>query len=150
MWEYFLVFLGAAIPWLEIALVVPLGIVAGLSPVWVMVLGFTGNLLTIMILIIAFDRINIWLMKRNEEKGKSQSKRSKRAKKVWIKYGLLGLLLLGPILIGTHLAAFIGMTLGADKKLTMIWSTLSIALWVLVFGIITALGFDFFVHESIL
>lgn len=146
MWEYFLVFLGAAIPWLEIALVVPLGIVAGLSPAWVMVLGFTGNLLTIIILIIGFDRIKIWLKKRHEEKGKSQSKRSKRAKKVWIKYGLPGLLLLGPILIGTHLAAFIGMTLGADKKWTMIWSTLSIALWVLVFGIITALGFDFFVH----
>jgi predicted membrane-bound mannosyltransferase len=34
--EYLLVFLGAAIPWLEIAIVVPLGIIAGLSPIWVM------------------------------------------------------------------------------------------------------------------
>jgi hypothetical protein len=31
-------------------------------------------------------------------------------------YGLPGLALLGPILISTHIAAFIGMTLGATKK----------------------------------
>jgi len=147
MWEYFLVFLGAAIPWLEIALVIPLGIVAGLSPIWVMVLAFVGNMLTVIILIVGFNKIKIWWMKRQEAKGKAGSKRSNRAKKIWSKYGLPGLALLGPILIGTHIAAFIGMTLGADKKWTTIWLTISIALWTLVFGILTALGFDFFVRE---
>lgn len=145
MWEYFLVFLGAAIPWLEIALVIPVGIVAGLSPFWVMVLAFTGNLLTVIIVIIGFDKIQVWWLKRQEEKGKTSSKRSERAKKIWSKYGLPGLALLGPILIGTHIAAFIGMTLGADKKWTTLWLTISIALWTLSFGILTALGFDFFV-----
>ena len=48
MFEYFLVFLGAAIPWLEIALVIPLGIISGLSPVWVMILAFVGNMLTVL------------------------------------------------------------------------------------------------------
>jgi uncharacterized membrane protein len=147
MWEYFLVFLGAAIPWLEIALVIPLGIVSGLSPFWVMVLAFVGNLLTVLILIIGFDRIKSWMIKRQEAKGKSASKRSERAKKIWSKYGLPGLALLGPILIGTHIAAFIGMTLGADKKWTTLWLTISIGLWTLVFGILTALGFDFFVRD---
>lgn len=148
MWEYFLVFLGAAIPWLEIALVIPVGIVAGLSPFWVMVLAFTGNLLTVIFVIIGFDKIQVWWLRRQEEKGKSSSKRSERAKKIWSKYGLPGLALLGPILIGTHIAAFIGMTLGADKKWTTLWLTISIALWTLTFGILTALGFDFFVQEN--
>ena len=147
MWEYFLVFLGAAIPWLEIALVIPLGIVSGLSPFWVMVLAFVGNMLTVFILIVGFDKIKIWLMKRQAAKGKTPSKRSDRAKKIWSKYGLPGLALLGPILIGTHIAAFIGMTLGADKKWTTLLLTVSIAIWTLVFGILTALGFDFFVRE---
>lgn len=148
MWEYFLVFLGAAIPWLEIALVIPVGIVAGLSPFWVMVLAFTGNLLTVVIVIIGFDKIQVWWMKRQEAKGISSSKRSERAKAIWSKYGLPGLALLGPILIGTHIAAFIGMKLGADKKWTTLWLTISIALWALTFGILTALGFDFFVKEN--
>src|SRR5690606_12492128 len=147
IYEYFLVFLGAAIPWLEIALVMPVGIVWGLSPFWVMVLAFVGNMVTVLALIIGYDRFKDWYNKRQEAKGKAQNKKSERAKRIWNKYGLPGLAMLGPILIGTHIAAFIGMTLGATKKNTTIWLTISIAAWTLVFGILTALGFDFFTRE---
>ncbi|PSL35209.1 putative small multi-drug export protein [Planomicrobium soli] len=147
IYEYFLVFLGAAIPWLEIALVIPLGIVAGLSPFWVILVAFIGNMVTVLALIVGFDRFKIWYTKRQEAKGKTTDKKSERAKRIWNKYGLPGLALLGPILIGTHIAAFIGMTLGATKKNTTIWLTVSIALWSLAFGILTALGFDFFTSE---
>ena len=88
-----------------------------------------------------------WYNKRQEAKGKTQNKKSERAKRIWNKYGLPGLALLGPILIGTHIAAFIGMTLGATKKNTTIWLTISIAVWTLAFGILTVLGFDFFTRE---
>ncbi|WP_436837182.1 hypothetical protein [Planococcus shenhongbingii] len=83
-------------------------------------------------------------LKRQEEKGKAHSKKNERAKRIWNKYGLPGLALLGPILIGTHIAAFIGMTLGATKKNTTLWLTISIAMWTLFFGLATAFGFDFF------
>ena len=147
IYEYFLIFLGAAIPWFEIALVIPLGIVWGLSPLWVMVVAFIGNMLTVLALITGFDRFQIWYNKRQEEKGKATSKKSERAKTIWNRYGLPGLAMLGPILIGTHIAAFIGMTLGATKKNTTVWLTISIAAWTLAFGILTALGFDFFTRE---
>lgn len=147
IYEYFLVFLGAAIPWFEIALVIPLGIVWGLSPVWVMVVAFVGNMLTVLALIIGFDRFQLWYNKRQEAKGKTVSKKSERAKQIWNKYGLPGLAMLGPILIGTHIAAFIGMTLGATKKNTTVWLTISIAVWSLAFGVLTAFGFDFFTKE---
>ncbi|EPD54221.1 hypothetical protein HMPREF1210_00206 [Paenisporosarcina sp. HGH0030] len=147
MWEYFLVFLGAAIPWLEMAVVIPLGIITGLNPFWVVVIGFIGNMVTVLALIIGYNKFKIWLAKRREGKVQKESKRSERAKRIWNKYGLPGMLLLGPILIGTHIAAFIAMTLGGSKKQTTIWSAISIALWALIFGILTALGFDFFVRE---
>lgn len=144
IYEYFLVFLGAAIPWMEIALVIPLGVVWGLSPFWVMVLAFVGNLLTVLALIIGFDKFEEWHQKRQEAKGKTPSKKSERAKDIMNKYGLPGLALLGPILIGTHIAAFVGMSLGATKRNTTVWLTVSIGLWTLIFGLGTALGFDFF------
>lgn len=147
IYEYILVFLGAAIPWLEIALVIPLGIIWGLSPFWVMILAFVGNMATVLPLIIGFDRFRDWYTKRQEAKGKPENKKSERAKRIWNKYGLPGLALLGPILIGTHIAAFIGMTLGATKRNTTVWLTISIAVWTLAFGILTALGFDFFTRE---
>lgn len=148
MVEYFLVFLGAAIPWLEIALVIPLGIIGGLSPVWVMILAFVGNMLTVLILIIAFQKVREWMESRKKENGKGNSKRTERGKRIWSKYGMPGLALLGPILIGTHIAAFIGLLFGASKVNTTIWMTISIALWTLVFGIATAMGFDFFVKSN--
>ena len=147
IYEYILVFLGAAIPWFEIALVIPLGIVWGLSPFWVMMLAFIGNMVTVLALIIGFDRFKVWYNKRQEAKGKTTNKKSERAKQIWNRYGLPGLAMLGPILIGTHIAAFIGMTLGATKKNTTVWLTISIAAWTLVFGILTALGFDFFTDK---
>ncbi|WP_277587020.1 small multi-drug export protein [Psychrobacillus antarcticus] len=145
--DYFLVFLGAAIPWLELGLVIPLGIISGMNPVAVIIVGFVGNMVTVLALIIGYDKFKLWLTKRNEGKEKKESKRSVRAKELWNKYGLPGMLMLGPILIGTHVAAFIAMTLGASKVKTMLWSTISISAWAIIFGVVTSLGFDFFVRE---
>ncbi|ARJ38128.1 DNA-binding protein [Sporosarcina sp. P21c] len=150
MLEYILVFLGAAIPWIEIMIVVPLGIIRGLSPIWVIVLSFAGNMATVLLLIVGFQHIKEWMARRKQKKGKgkSESKRQQRAEQIMNKYGLPVLALAGPILIGTHIAAFIGLVLGAKKMNTAIWSAVSIALWCLVFGILTAMGFDFFVNHT--
>lgn len=143
--EYALLFLAAATPWLEIALVVPLGILRGLSPFWVMVTGFAGNLLTVFLLIVLFQKVKEYLAKRNEKKPGKEGKRQTRARNIWNKYGLPGLSLLGPILIGTHIAAFIAMSLGADKTRVLVWQIVSIALWTLAFGYAAIFGIDFLV-----
>ncbi|ARF16511.1 DNA-binding protein [Sporosarcina sp. P3] len=148
MLEYVFVFLGAAIPWIEIMIVVPLGIIRGLSPMWVIILSFAGNMTTILLLIVGFQRIKEWMVRRKQKKGKGESKRQQRAEQIMNRYGLPVLALAGPILIGTHIAAFIGLVLGAKKMNTAIWSAISIALWCLVFGILTAMGFDFFVDRT--
>ena len=148
MIEYLLVFLGGAIPWLEVALVVPLGIVSGLSPVWVMIAAFTGNLLTVLFVIFGFEKVRIWLQKRKKNKGGEPSKKEARGKRIWNKYGMPGIALLGPLLIGTHLSAFIGLAFGAKKGTATFWMVTSIAVWTLVLGILTALGFNFFVNDD--
>lgn len=147
MFEYILVFLGAAFPWLEIALVIPLGIIGGLSPVWVMLLAFTGNILTVLVVIIGFEKVKKWIDSRKSRDGKEESKRTERGKRIWNKYGMPGVALLGPVLIGTHIAAFIGLLFGANKKNATIWMTISIALWTLIFGIATVMGFDLFTRS---
>lgn len=147
MLEYFLVFLGAAIPLFEVALVIPLGIVSGLSPVWVMILAFTGNILTVLVVIVGFQKVKEWMESRKRKDGKGESKRTERGKRIWNKYGMPGVALLGPVLIGTHVAAFIGLLFGANKTNATIWMVVSIALWSLVFGIATTLGFDLFTRN---
>lgn len=149
MIEYLLVFLGGAIPWLEIALVVPLGVISGLSPVGVMIAAFTGNLLTVLFVIFGFEKVKVWLAKRKKNKEDEPSKKEERGKRIWNKYGMPGVALLGPFLIGSHLAAFIGLVFGANKGNAAVWMTISIALWTLILGVLTAMGFDFFVNDNI-
>src|SRR5690625_6871664 len=126
VYQYLLVFLGAAIPWLEVLIVVPLGIVWGLSPVIVMIVGFLGNIITVVPVIFMFDKIRKWYTRRREKKGKT-SARNTRAIELFKKYGVIGSALLGPLLTGTHIAAFIGMSMGATKKRMMNWMSISIA-----------------------
>ena len=86
--EYILIFIGAAVPWFEIGLVIPLGILRGLSPFWVMLLAFFGNVSTVVALIIGFDKFKLWYTKRQKKKEASSTKRKERAKRIWNKYGL--------------------------------------------------------------
>jgi hypothetical protein len=117
--------------------------VKGLNPLIVAVLSFAGNFLTVFLLIVLFERFQLW---RRQKKGpeEKESGRSKRGKKVWNRYGLPGLALAGPILIGTHIAAAIGMGLGAKKQWTTFWMTISLVLWSGIFAIATHYGFELF------
>lgn len=145
--EYFLVFLGAAIPWMEVALVIPLGIIAGLSPFWVTLIAFVGNMLTVVPLVVGFEKFQAWSKNRRKKKKKirSHSQKTDSGRKIWNKYGMPGLSLLGPLITGTHFAVIIGMSLGASKHWTMVWITISISLWSLVFGIGTVFGMDWLI-----
>ncbi|GAA2711038.1 small multi-drug export protein [Cytobacillus oceanisediminis] len=115
----------------------------GLNPFLVAVLSFAGNFLTVFLLIVLFERFKLWRRKKKGPEEK-ESGRSKRGKKIWNRYGLPGLALAGPILIGTHIAAAIGMGLGAKKQWTTIWMTISLVLWSGIFTIATHYGFELF------
>lgn len=143
-YEYLLVFLGGAMPWLEIALVIPVGIVSGLSPTGVIISAFLGNLSTVFFVVLGFEKVKEFYESRKKADNKKESKRTERGTRIWNRYGMGGLALLGPILLGTHIAVFIGLLFGVKKKNAILWMTFSIALWSLIFGVVTAMGFDFF------
>ncbi len=95
LYQYVLIFFGAAIPWLEVLIVVPLGIVWGLPPIIVMVVGFIGNMVTVIPVIFMFDKLKTWNLRRRQKKGKSSNK-SVKAVSLFKKYGVIGSALLGP------------------------------------------------------
>ncbi len=141
IWEYVVVFLLGAVPWIEVAAVIPLSIVAGLNPVLVGLFAFLGNLSTVYLLVVFFEKYRQW---RSRKKGEEQpeSKRQARAVNIWNKYGLPGLSLLGPLLIGSHIAAFIGLVLGARKHQMLFWMTISLLIWTVIITIISYYGID--------
>lgn len=144
-WEYVTIFLLAAIPWIEIVIVIPLGIAGGLSPIAVSIVAFTGNLLTVWLIIVLYKRWSTWLARRREKKGitKKASTRRERAKKIWERYGLPGLALIGPFFIGTHITAVMGMALGSRKSFVIFWMFFSLIVWTVALTAASYYGLDY-------
>ena len=103
------VFIAGAIPWLEAVVVIPAGIVVGLPVLWTVVSALAGNLATIALFAVGSERILSSMAKRRERKGKplQEDTRTARAKRVFVRYGDVGMAVVGPLLIGTQFAAAI-------------------------------------------
>ncbi|MFC2949530.1 small multi-drug export protein [Virgibacillus sediminis] len=141
VWKYIVVFVLAGIPWAEVALVIPLAILYGMNPLLVGSVALAGNLATVYLVIIYFEKFQEWRKRR--KKGNSRpSRRHDRAVKLWRKYGLPGLTLSGPLLIGSHIAAVAAMALGASKQDVFFWSTISLVLWTVLITAAAAYGIE--------
>jgi uncharacterized membrane protein len=138
------VFLLGAIPWVEIAAVIPLALSAGLHPLFTGIFAFLGNLSTVYLVIVFFEKVK---ERRQKKKGGGEeraAKRRERAAHVFHKYGLPGLALLGPLLIGSHIAAFLGLLFGAKKHWTLLWMTISLAAWTVIITVVSMSGIDLY------
>ncbi|MFD2656912.1 small multi-drug export protein [Gracilibacillus thailandensis] len=144
IWAYILVFLLAAIPFVEAVYLTPIAVVAGLSPVPTFILAVLGNLITVYFVILFINKIKQWRRKKKQQSNKKATK----AENIWKKYGLPGLTLIGPFLIGSHLSAFLCLVFGGTKRQVTVWMTISIVGWSLLLGILAALGFEFMNVEN--
>jgi len=143
---YISVFIGAAIPVLEVWIAVPLGVIAGLPWFPAAVVGFTGNLLSLLPIIYASEIVSMYVRRWKKDTTldtvvKSDSERQRRKHRILDKFGVPGLALLGPFLIGVHAAAAFAMAMGATKRSVFFWFTLSLIVCSLLFGFLASLGF---------
>ncbi|WLR59060.1 small multi-drug export protein [Guptibacillus hwajinpoensis] len=162
--SYFLVFLLAAIPLFELVAVIPLAIIGGLSPVLTGILAFLGNALTVVLLIVFVDKFKVWRKKRKQKRLKDvvqeegetteahveemqESKKEKRARVLFDKYGLPGLTIIGPFFVGSHISAFMGMSFGSKRKLVTSWMMTSLVLWTVIMAVASSYGVGFFVSD---
>lgn len=132
------IFIAGAIPWFEAIAVIPSGIIFGLDPVLTVAAAVLGNALTIFLFAYAGSEIRQWLLRWREASGKvGESKRFEKAQAAFDKYGVFGMALLGPILIGTQFAAAISVAAGVKPLKAASIVTLGMALWAI--GIAVAL-----------
>lgn len=135
------VFFGGALPWLEAVVVIPAGIIAGLDPVLVVLAGLTGNLLTVALAAFYGERIRQWWQRRRPQPSKSAPRRrSQRATRIFRRWGMPGLALLGPIGLGTQLSAVLGVALGVSALRTFLWIGAGTVLWSLAAAVLATSG----------
>ncbi|MDR9396551.1 small multi-drug export protein [Pontimonas sp.] len=133
------VFIAGATPWLEAVVVIPVGIAFGLSPVWTMVWALLGNASTIVLFAVLSERIMAGMARRRERKGLSREPdaRLERAQKIFIRYGVFGMAVVGPLIIGTQIAAAIAVSLGVSVWRSSTIVTLGAVVWGVAAGMIT-------------
>jgi Ca2+/H+ antiporter, TMEM165/GDT1 family len=131
VWEYAVLFGMAAVPFVEILVVIPLGIAYGLSPIPVALVAFAGNILPVWLIIAAYRRWESWRAAGSAEPKADPlaSRRGERARRLRMRYGLPGLALLAPLLTGVHLAAVMALALGSPRRATAAWMAGAVAVW---------------------
>ncbi|WP_050979449.1 small multi-drug export protein [Paenibacillus dendritiformis] len=134
------VFLVSMVPFLEGYVAAPIGIMLGMSPIPVMAVALIGNWLSIMLIIVLYGK---WSVGRQ---GTGSGKRMERARKIFGKYGVPGVALIGPLVFGHHIGAFISLVSGAPKSYVTLWQTIGVALWTVGAGALAMLGIDIVSH----
>lgn len=142
--SYVLVFLTAAIPVLEVLVVIPTAVLAGMPAGPTTLLAFAGNLSTVVLVGVAGDRIVRWWRERRDGGDPSPSRRSTRARDLAQRWGVPGLALLAPITTGTHIATVAALTTGATTRRVLVWMAVGLAGWSIAVAIVTVAGFAAF------
>ncbi|WP_086479606.1 small multi-drug export protein [Oceanospirillum sanctuarii] len=139
---YASVFVGSAIPVLEVWIAVPLGVIAGLPWIPAAIAGFVGNLLSLLPIIYASEKVKLLINRWGNKQKKKQNPEGTSSRKHLImeKFGVPGLAFIGPFLIGIHAAGAFAIAMGASKKIVMFWFTLSLLACSLLFGFLASLG----------
>ncbi|TYT60519.1 small multi-drug export protein [Natrialba swarupiae] len=140
--QYVLVFVFAAIPLIEILVVVPIAIGLGLNPIATGVVAFAGNALSVCGLVVFHRRLTEWWRARRGTNESEGGGRYARARRLWDRYGLPGLSLGGPVLTGVHVAALVALFAGSRSRAVVGWMTVSIGAWTALLVAGSVFGFS--------
>lgn len=144
-WSYLLVFVAAAIPVVEVLVVVPAGVLAGMPPVSTALVAAAGNLSTVVLVAVTGDKMLVgWRRRRPERDEDPPSRRSQRARELARRWGVPGLALLAPLTTGTHIATVAALATGSDTRRVLWWMAGGLVLWSAVAAAATAAGLDLF------
>jgi uncharacterized membrane protein len=143
-WAYVLVFLAAATPVLEVLVVVPSGVLAGLEPVPTAIVAVAGNLATVVLVAVAGDRALAWWRRRRPAAGGEPSARSRRGGQLVRRWGVPGLAFLAPLTTGTHVGTVAALAIGAPRRRVLLWMSAGVAVWASIAAAATATGLDVF------
>lgn len=142
--SYLLVFLAAAVPVVEVLVVIPAAMLAGMAPGPTTVLAFAGNFSTVVLVGVAGDRIIGWWRGRRSQTDRQPGRRAQRARELAQRWGVPGLALLAPLTTGTHIATVAALATGAATRRVLTWMAAGLAVWSIAVAALTLAGVEAF------
>lgn len=142
IWQWLVIILAGAIPFVESYLGAALGVVAGIAPSVAIVAAVIGNLASMFLLVTFADKIRTW----RKPGTKPLSPRQQKLKRSFDKYGVAGVSLLGQTILPSQLTSMTMVAFGAAKSTVIFWQTISIIVWGVAFGVVAMLGVNVLVQ----
>lgn len=139
-----LVFISGVI---ELWLAVPMGIALKLNPLLILAVSASSSISAVLIVAFLGDSLRSKFIKWRY--GENKKFERSRIHKVWIKYGVIGLGLLSPLLFGAPLGTAVGITFGARKDHLILWMSIGIIIWsagLTAAGIMGLMSFEGFLN----
>jgi hypothetical protein len=110
----------AALGAVELSFGVLGGVALGLPLILVGVATVLGNLVALVLTLLAGERLQRWIYRRP-----GLARRRKRIERVWNRYGVLGVAFLAPIITGAVFGTVLALALGAPPRALLLWMALS-------------------------
>ena len=129
----------------ELWAAVPLGLAMKLDPVLTGIATASGAVVGVIIVISFGSRVRNWMLKKKKaEQAKGTEQKERMIIRIWNKYGVAGLGMLGPLLVGAPLGAAIGVSLGVPSPRLLFWMTVGILLWTAGLTVAGVVGIETF------
>jgi membrane protein YqaA with SNARE-associated domain len=125
----------------EIWVAVPVGIAYKLNPVLVLLISTAGALTGMFVILFIGGKIRNFITKRVKKK---EEKKESNLIKIWRKYGVIGLGIIGPVIVGSPVVAALGILLNADRKKLLISSAIGILIRATSFTLAAYYGIHLF------
>ncbi len=120
----------------------PAGIATGLAlqlgPLSTAAMATLGGILAVLVILGLGERIRKWKWVVDKHYCEVKKDRSGRICQIWDRYGIAGLGLLSPSLVGAPIGTVIGIILGSPIRSLLYWMSAGIVIW----SVISAFGLD--------
>ena len=123
---------------IELWAAVPAGLALQLDPLVIGCTAALGAVLGILAMGFMGERARAWLMLRRG--AADEQSRYGRTRDLWLRYGVVGLGLTAPLLVGAPLGTALGLTLGAPTGRLLFWMSLGAVLCSIVLTLAGTLG----------
>ena len=142
-WGALGVFIASVIPFVDAIAMVPVGIALGVNPYLTVIAAVIGDAIAIVVFAYLSSTMRNRIIKRRADKGKTgESPKFEKAVRMFDKYGIYGMAIAAPALIGTQIAAMASVAAGVKTfrastliiASTLVWSA-GIAIAMVAFDI---------------
>jgi membrane protein YqaA with SNARE-associated domain len=121
---------------------IPVGFILDINPILVCVMTILGASLGSIVVYLVGTKVRKYFGWMSKSKG--VSKKHKRISGIFMRYGVPGLGLIAPLLIGPGVTMAVGMTIVKNGKQLLLWTNIGIVAWSILLTCIGQVGVSLF------